>query len=208
MRKKVYYLQDEITNNLYTSGSEWMLENNSQYVGTYHSYITGEVYTEPTWNPLKSKKLIKFKNTDQNNFEYTTLKPELKTKFDSIKNITPSIPFDAIKKGFITRYILQNVSSRVIYEVDKEQFESYSTKKIDDNLYIGVEIKWFVSGIRYSNVNEDLTGITTKTVSQNNAEQITIASKKLPDIRNYLTNLEEYYFDTIYSAPPDINGLE
>ena len=135
MRKKVYYLKDEITNNLYTYGNELMLENNIEYTGPYHSYITGEIYTQSTWNPLESKKLIKFINTTQNNSEYTTLKPDLKTKYDTIKNVTPNIPSDAIKKGFITRYILQNVSSRVIYEVDKEQFESYSTKKIDDNLF-------------------------------------------------------------------------
>ena len=208
MRKKVYYLKDEITNNLYTYGNELMLENNIEYTGPYHSYITGEIYTQSTWNPLESKKLIKFINTTQNNSEYTTLKPDLKTKYDTIKNVTPNIPSDAIKKGFITRYILQNVSSRVIYEVDKEQFESYSTKKIDDNLFNGVQIKWFISGERYSNRDRNFSGIITKTVSQKNAEQITIASKKLPDIRNYLTNLEEFYFDTVYITPPDINGLE
>ena len=72
----------------------------------------------------------------------------------------------------------------------------------------GVQIKWFISGERYSNRDRNFSGIITKTVSQKNAEQITIASKKLPDIRNYLTNLEEFYFDTVYITPPDINGLE
>ena len=40
MRNKVYYLNDEITTNLYTTGSEWMLETNTNYIGQYHSYIT------------------------------------------------------------------------------------------------------------------------------------------------------------------------
>ena len=60
MRLKLYYTADEITSNLYTSGSQFMTEDNVEYRGTYHSYITGEVYTGSTWNAKTSKKLITF----------------------------------------------------------------------------------------------------------------------------------------------------
>ena len=56
-RQKAYYTIDEITNNLYTTGSEWMLQNFTEYKGLYHTYITGEVYTQAKWNPKTSKKL-------------------------------------------------------------------------------------------------------------------------------------------------------
>ena len=208
MRQKIFYLQDEIKNNLYTSGSEWMLENNVEYKGSYHSYITGEVYTQPTWNPLKSEKLIEFKNIAVNNTEYVLLKPDIKTSYASIKISTPTITAKDIKKGSIIRYILQNVVSKKICEVDKEQYELYSTKKIDTNLYVGVTLKWFITGQRYFNRDINFTGIVTKTVSEKNLEQLNIASETIPNIQNYFTELEEFYADSNYIVPADINGLE
>jgi hypothetical protein len=209
MRKKVYYLKDEITNNLYTSGSEWMLEDNTEYIGLYHSYITGEVYTQPKWNLLTSKKLIKFKNIIQNNSEYTTLKPNIKTRYELIKNIIPEITSKNIKDGFVTRYIIQNVSSKIIYEVNADQFELYTTNEIDTNLYMGVVINWFITGIRFnSELNTNNTNVITKTVSQKNLEQIITASKTITNLQNYFTNLEQFYSDNTFVAVPDINGLK
>jgi hypothetical protein len=50
MRLKLYYTTDEITNNLYTSGMQYMLQDNTEYRGLYHTYLTGEVYTGATWD--------------------------------------------------------------------------------------------------------------------------------------------------------------
>ena len=58
MRLKLYYTTDEITNNLYTSGMQYMLQDNTEYRGLYHTYLTGEVYTGATWDSKTSKKLI------------------------------------------------------------------------------------------------------------------------------------------------------
>ncbi len=54
-RLKTFYTADEITNNLYTSGSEYMTEDNVEYVGSYHSYATGERYTNQTLKVTVSK---------------------------------------------------------------------------------------------------------------------------------------------------------
>ena len=209
MRNKIYYLNDEINNGLFTTGSEWMLEDLTEYKGSYHSYITGEVYTEASWNPITSKPLLKFKLNETNTVEYNTLKPNIKTSYDSVTQSQPTINNEDIKKQSITRYFLQNVSSRIIYEVDKEQYESHSTKKIDANLYTAVKLTWFIAGLKNSNHHRNqLTSIKQKAVYEKNAEQIEIAAAEMPNIRNYLTNLEEFYFDTSYISPPDINGLE
>ena len=80
MRDKIYYLNDEINAGLFTTGSEWMLEDLTEYKGSYHSYITGEVYTEASWNPITSKPLLKFKLNEPNTVEYNTLKPNIKTQ--------------------------------------------------------------------------------------------------------------------------------
>ena len=210
MRNKVYYLNDEITNNLYTTGSEWMLETNTNYIGQYHSYITGEVYTQSSWKPLQSKKLIKFKNIIQNNSEYTILKPKIKTAYEKITKYIPTVTTDNIKTGYITRYILQNVSSKVIYEVSADLYELYSTNKVDNNLYTGVLVKWFITGARSSSDQPigSNAQITIKTVSRKNLEQLSNAAKTIPNIQTYFTNLEEFYSDSTYIVTPDINGLE
>ena len=55
-RIKLYYDSTEITNNLYTTGSELMTELGTNYIGLYHLYNTGETYTGPIWNPITSIK--------------------------------------------------------------------------------------------------------------------------------------------------------
>lgn len=207
MRDKVYYLHDEITTNLYTTGSEWMLENDTQYIGTYHSYSTGEVYTQPKWDPAESKKLIPLILRNTNTSEYTILKPDIKTTYKILTQTAPRISAADVTQGFITRYIVQNVSTKAIYEVGADQFKLYSSKKADTNLYSGVSIKWFITGARYSS-DQSIGSIIQKTVSQKNSEQLTIASKTIPYLHTHFTNLEEFYSDSTYIVTPDINGLE
>ena len=54
-RLKLYYPVDEITNDLYTYGSELMTEDNVEYIGAFHRYITGEVYTKSKWDYFSIK---------------------------------------------------------------------------------------------------------------------------------------------------------
>ena len=73
-RQKKYYSHNEIENNLYTFGAEWMYESGVIYVGLYHKYSTGEVYTESVWNVQTSKKLIAYEDISTNTFKYKKLK--------------------------------------------------------------------------------------------------------------------------------------
>jgi hypothetical protein len=59
-RLKLYYPENQIVRNLYTNGNQYMLETGVVYVGFYHRYSTGEVYTESGWNEFQSKKLIPY----------------------------------------------------------------------------------------------------------------------------------------------------
>ena len=80
-RKKVRYTKDEITNNLYTTGQEWMTPDNEEYIGLYHRYSTGEVYTSAKWNPNKSIKLIKFRLLPEGNKSYKKIKEDIVNHF-------------------------------------------------------------------------------------------------------------------------------
>ena len=57
-REKTYYSADEVLNNLYASDKQLMYTDGTMYIGLYHKYSTGEIYTEAKWNSNKSKKLI------------------------------------------------------------------------------------------------------------------------------------------------------
>ena len=73
-RFKIRYTKDEITNNLYTTGNEYMTVDNIEYIGLYHIYSTGEIFTLSSWNPSKSKKLIPYKELSESEKSYSQLK--------------------------------------------------------------------------------------------------------------------------------------
>ena len=50
-------------------------------------------------------------------------------------------------------------------------------------------------------------GVTIKSVSEKNDDQIASAAKTISDISKKLTNLTEYYSDTTYIVPKDINPI-
>jgi hypothetical protein len=78
-RFKTYYPTSEITTDLYTAGKQWMTANNVEYIGVYHKYLTGEVYTRAKWQPGISVILMPYiDNTISNkNMPYLKLKPEI-----------------------------------------------------------------------------------------------------------------------------------
>ena len=52
----------QIDKGLHTKGKEWMTADDQvEYVGFYHKYTTGEVYTRKDWDPVYSRKLKRYK---------------------------------------------------------------------------------------------------------------------------------------------------
>jgi len=205
MREKKHYTRGEITNNLYTFGSEWVLTDNTEYIGLYHKYTTGEVYTQATWDKNKSVPLIPYEIQDPNITKYIKLKPDIKTSYKSVlTNKSKIITATDRQKGFINRYFIQNLSSAVIYEVDNLQFKLYNSNKLDTNLYNIVVVKWHITGNiedSYKNSNVFVIGVKNK-----NKESIRKAKKKIPGLSAKLTNLLEFYADTEFIVPADINS--
>jgi len=201
MRIKSKYSLSEITNNLYTFGSEWMLQDYTEYIGLYHTYTTGEVYTEPKWDRKTSKKLIKFVQINNNTFVYNILKPNIKTEYNSIQPDYPVIGTKERKSGTITRYFIKRVNSNNIIEIDEKQFKDFNSKKIDPNVNIVTNLQWAISG----NIEDEfhgnifIPGVITK-------NQKAIAKSTIPGISAKLTNLLEFYADTEFIVPPDINS--
>jgi hypothetical protein len=203
MRSQVTYLAEDITNNLVTTGSQWMTEDRQEYIGQYHSYATGEVYTRATWDALLSKKLIPYEAETTVETIYKRLKPNIKTKYQSPTNYIPIVTTEDISKGMFTRYFLQNQVSYTFIEVDKPQFEQWQKKTIDPILWKGVSMQWKITG----NVDDTMinNAIDLGIVSFNK-NSILQANKVTPGIDMLLTNYLQFATDGEYIVPKDINS--
>jgi len=83
MRRKTFYLPEEITTGLYTAGRQWQTEDGKEYRGSYHRYITNEIYTGATWDAKTSRRLFPFIDRTANFSIYRELKKEVRTRYIS-----------------------------------------------------------------------------------------------------------------------------
>lgn len=201
MRIKITYLPDEITNNLYTFGKEWMTIDNVEYIGLYHTYSTGEIYSEGTWDSNKSIKLISYEDVSSSKYQYKRLN-SVNTTY-----ITPT-PYQAensisLNQEQIQRYFLQRKNNlNDIIEVDSTQFDLYANQQIDNNLYTAVQLTWYITG----NTQDTITnGSKQFGIISKNKNSVTNVEQRMPGISKKLSNLLEFYTDTDFVVPRDIN---
>jgi len=179
-----------------------MLQDNTEYRGLYHTYLTGEVYTGATWNSKTSKKLIVYKNIIAKNVEYETLKRELKLTYMQPVSALNAPTTEQLKAGSYTRYFIKKVNESKIIEIDEPQFNMWQSKQIDPALYSAIKMQWYISGpIEDSQSNMVfIQGVQTK-----NTNQIKSAETSLAGISKVLTDPLQYYSDITYLVPKDIN---
>ncbi len=200
-RQKLQYSPKEITTDLYTFGLEWMTDKFTEYKGLYHTYTTGEVYTQPEWNPAKSIKLIPYADVTTLSYKYKQLKPDLKTKYKSVNPFNVTISAVDVKKTWITRYFVQRQTDYAIIEINLDQINDLNSSLIDPNLYKSIKLNWFIAGP----LQDSGTNIITRGVLTKNKMAVNVAEKTIPSIRNRLSNLSEFYTDTDFKVPFDIN---
>jgi len=203
-RLKLYYPIEEITNNLYTYGSELMTEDSIEYIGPFHRYITGEIYTGSTWNSKTSKKLIPFKQKNATTI-YNTLKPDIKVKHVAPKRVSIQITSADISTGSIQRYFIRKQNESVAFEIDANQFAKWGNNQIDNKIYTAIRLEWVITGNTQDtkNGNVVIPGVVTK-----NTKQVKVAAQTIPELTTILSNPLEFYTDTDYIKPVDINGLK
>jgi hypothetical protein len=207
-RQKTYYTADETTNNLFTKGKQWMTTDNIEYKGAYHRYLTGEIYTQTKWNSKTSKKLIPYispSTFNKSTIQYRKLKPKIKTKFKSFQPGTTTITTKNIASGILNRYFVKKYDNEIIFETDKATYDSIFNNLIDNKLYTKQQIKWYITGPKQ---DQFTAGATKKGVVTKNTEQINLAKVKLTGIAKLLTDPLQYYTDTDFIKPTDINGLD
>ena len=206
MRQKAYYTRNEIIPDLYTIGKEYMLSDNTEYIGKYHKYITtGEVYTLSEWSDGFSKSLKIYKELDPKVIAYKNLKPKIQTAYESLTPHRVIINVKDRKAGVITRYFAQKINEETIIEINKQTFDDLNSKKIDPNFYRKTQLQWHITG----EIDDIYTGsILHKGVRNKNKQTVDAANKSLKGINKKLTNFVEYFTDTDFTVPYDINNLD
>lgn len=202
MRLKSYYPPEEITTNLFTNGKEWQTEDGVEYRGSYHRYITKEVYTGAVWNAKTSKRLKPYISEITRDLTYASLKSRLRTKFIMPWQVTPVITTDDRAHGSINRYFIKKINDGVIFEIDNTQYEAHRSNVIDSNMFYTVKLIWYITGM----VNDETAGAVVKQgVRTKNLTQIAYANQTMPGLSTLLTDPLQFYTDDNYKVPPAIN---
>jgi len=203
-RFKTYYPISEITPDLYTPGKQLMTENNVEYIGAYHKYLTGEVYTKAQWQPDRSVILIPYidQTISNKNITYFKLKPEIRLARISPTTHNVVVTVTDYTRGTLQRFFIKKRNDNAIIEINSQQFNAWQTDQLDKKLYVAIEIAWYISGT----ANDVITaGILVPGVATRNKKQIQLAANSIPEIATYLTNPLQFYADTEYTVPKDIN---
>lgn len=192
-RLKIYYPDWQITKNLYTNGGEYATEDGFEYVGYYHKYTTGEVYTESNWSPNNSVKLIELaRNRPVVDMVYENIKLISLDELKAPIAYSPILTIDDYYNGTFDRYfaVRRNNISQIV-EIDKKQFDKISVDSgVDGHMYVGVTVNWKLTG-PLRDVYENST-LTVKGVLDQNIRSIQATRKYAASMFNYLTDMVEY----------------
>ncbi len=177
-RLKLRYSLDEIIPDQYTFGKEWMTEDSIEYIGLYHKYTTGEVYTRPNWDSMLSKSLVAYVDTNTAKYKYDKLKNNTPVKYVSVKSHQVQLTIENYNAGYIDRYFCKKRNETSIIEVSKQQYEEWQSDRIDNVLYDMIQFKWYITG-----AIEDEIGVFTKYgIKTKNKQAVQTAEKKIPGI--------------------------
>jgi hypothetical protein len=194
MRKKAFYTINEIQNNLFSTGSQWMTEDGTEYKGLYHQYATGEIFTQPEWNPNYSVKLIPYEDIPVEVKTFKRLK-SINVQYESFKSYNVKLTTFDIQQGQINRYFIKKINEQPITEIDSQTYQKWVNKTIDPNMYSAVEVTWIIAGDK-------------DRAETNNANQIEFAKTTIPNIDTVLTSPLQYYVTANTVVTTDINGLD
>jgi len=203
-RRRIYYTKGQITNGLITNGSEWMFTDNVEYIGQYHTYTTGEVFSEASFVNTKSRILIPFvdvKKLNQQtsigfdlvkNFEYDNIKT-LTVKKSITPNPSQLTPTDSdIKRGWMDRYFAQKVNDDSFFELSKEDFGKIGTTDgLDKILWQQFTLRWKITGPPVDIINTD-GSIRENGIENTNMRMVQITSNDYPSLKTHIIDYREF----------------
>ena len=162
-----------------------MTEDGKEYIGAYHSYTTGEVFTQSSYIRDVSKKLIPYKDVTQQQvkevFDYDKLpkKEQLSEHFfPSYSKATP-VETDYLK-GFVNRYYVRSMLNGIIMETSVKDYS-----KVKPENFEKATITWKLTGPINDTPSEP-------GVEDTNRRLVNLAERQVKGIVNYIKNFTEF----------------
>lgn len=183
---KPYYNLSQIITGKYTSGNEFVLQDGSLYIGSYH-IIPGNRYfsgfqPEPSSVEIFEKRL----NPTQDILRYNQITGNEINRYLPPILYQPYPTIDDYKVGKIQRFFVQKRNSpmNTILEIDYQQFNSINTENnpgINGVIYNSLLIEWVISKIPIN----DARYLNELTLQKN--------TPNFPYIGLFVTNPLEFY---------------
>lgn len=205
-RQRGYYTKGQTINGLQTSGGEWMYEDGTEYIGQYHRYTTGEVFTESSFVNGISRTLIPYVDITQinqqneigidvsKNFEYDNIKT-----FDVIPSGKPNPAFvqptdkDRVN-GYFLRYFAIRANGDEIIEITSQDSSGQGSENgLDINLYNTFSIRWKISG-PVNDILDSMGNIKEAGIFDTNIRTINVKSETYPPLKKYITDFLEFSY--------------
>lgn len=105
-------------------------------------------------------------------------------------NTRPKITQNDINNGYVTRYFVRHISTKVVTEVDKKQYETFRV----NTLYQNISFPWVIDGFANDILATD--GKVIYGTKHKNTVTTQFYDKKLPGLARLLSNSLEYFQGT------------
>tara|TARA_R110000822_G_scaffold128195_16_gene263930 strand:- start:954 stop:1529 length:576 start_codon:yes stop_codon:yes gene_type:complete len=185
--RKPYYAVHRINTGKYTIGNEFITNDGSDYVGTYHILPNKQIFTgeHPTQDTVEL--FLKRHDVSEVIKRYNRLTNNTVSKYISPVAYQPRPTLDEYADGFITRYFVQKrtrPSVDNILEIDAQQYNSINTNNVAG-----------INGVTWSHVIMDwkISILSSDSVHQLNSREIQRYVNHFNGIEIYLYNTLEYY---------------
>jgi hypothetical protein len=99
----------------------------------------------------------------------------------------PKLTQNDLTNGYVMRYFVRNVSTKVVTEVDKKQYEAFKTNM----LYEKLELRWLVTGFANNKLAIDNNVIYG--TKHKNTVTTQFYENRLPGLQRILKNPLEYF---------------
>ena len=99
----------------------------------------------------------------------------------------PKITQTDINNGYVTRYFVRHISTKVVTEVDKKQYDIFK----QNTLYETIDFRWVITG--YANDTLSTDNKIIYGTKHKNTVTTQFYDKKLPGLTRLLKNPLEYF---------------
>lgn len=204
-RRQIYYTKAQLKEGLITSGKEWMFTDGVEYVGQYHTYTTGEVFSLTKYIEGKSRILIPYVAViTDSEAEPNVIDTQVKFEYDDIKRVTITVsrtPVPRIitptqldyQRGYMTRYFAKKINETLIIEINFNDFNEVGSENgLDSNIWKVFSLKWKISGKLVDELDSN-GNVVNYGVLDTNQRTINAYERDYRGIRGYLSNPQEFY---------------